>query len=322
MNALQKILLPLLIIPFGMFMYVFTHPDWPWENPGLENLFAVIGIPILIINFIAWFHPQIITAYFPLKEDWGQRGNRPVTFAIVISTLVAMICVSVGAVSAITNASARPTSKAAAVQPVTATAFAHSIQLISSPADSDQNVTVSIPQPSSEANITDSIPDPTPLIPVSGENEAPTDVPTQSVTRTEPTTELTSTSSEPTSTLGLSARCMPVTPEYLEVISQVVEDADPDSEVETGWIVQSKQAGGLWLVAAKIHKLGNDNNVELTSPGVWGLFDYSDGNFDIYAINDIAMELSYAAWGEDSEPILTMQSDGAQAAYDCAAQAE
>jgi hypothetical protein len=92
-------------------------------------------------------------------------------------------------------------------------------------------------------------------------------------------------------------------------------DNDPDNDVDTkGWAVQSKDAENLWFVAAKIQ----GPQVGTTLPGVWGIFVYSDGYLDIYAINDVAVNFSYAATGEDSDPVLSMQSDGAQAAYDCA----
>jgi hypothetical protein len=34
------------------------------------------------------------------------------------------------------------------------------------------------------------------------------------------------------------------------------------------------------------------------------------------------MDFSYAAWGEDADPVITMQNDGAQIAYDCAVHEE
>src|SRR5512138_518671 len=98
MNAIRKILMPLLVIPLGMFIYVFIHPDLQWESGGLESLFAVIGIPILVINFIAWFYPEILKAYFPIKEDWGE-GSTTLTLAFAISALIALACISVGVAS-------------------------------------------------------------------------------------------------------------------------------------------------------------------------------------------------------------------------------
>src|SRR5512143_2888288 len=117
MNAIRKILMPLMIVPLGMFIYVFTHPDWQWDSPGLDSLFAVISIPIIVINFLAWFYPEIIRAYVPVKEDWGQRSCTPVTGAMAISASIAIACVGVGAMSATSRDGPRLTSRLLAARP-------------------------------------------------------------------------------------------------------------------------------------------------------------------------------------------------------------
>ena len=96
----------------------------------------------------------------------------------------------------------------------------------------------------------------------------------------------------------------------------MVYSIDPANEVKTGWTVQSKAEQNLWFVAAKIY--GPDIETGATLPAVWALFISSDGSIDIYSINTIAKDFSYTLWGEDSVPVTTMQSDGAQTAYDCA----
>ncbi len=299
--------MPLLIIPFGMFLYVCINPDWQWEHPGLEYLFVIVGVPILIANFAAWFHPEIIKAYFPMNDDGVQRQDKRIALAIVMSTLIAFTFAGVGVVSAIPQVSLQPTLMPPAALPATATAFALSVERVSDPSHS--SVKIVIPTPTPEI-----VPDQTALIPVSGGE--PTNSPALVVTQT----EIASPSIEPTNTVDLFARCSPASQEYLDAIWQAVEDANPDSEVETGWAVQSRDAANLWFVAAKIHGLETD--VEATPTGVWALFIYPEGNFDIYSINDIAMEFSYTAWGEDSDPVITMQNDGAQIAYDCTKRAE
>ncbi len=332
MNALRKILMPLLLIPLGMFIFVFSHSDGQWENSGLEFLFMVIGIPILMINFIAWFYPEIITAYFPVREDWGQKEGSAVTFAIVVSAFIAFVCVCVGTVFAVAAINAGPGLKPAAVQPITATAFARSIQILSSATASGENEIVSTPRPSQEANLTsDQIPTQTletpetpetPQIPISGGTS--TDLSTVPATRkASPAVTPTNfsgskNSAAQTNTPQVAGACTPASTEYLNAVSQEVQDGDPNNKVQTAWVVQSNAAAKLWFIAAKIHKPGN----EVSSPGVWALFDHSGGSFDMYAINDVAKDLSYTAWGEDSDPVLTMQSNGAQVVYDCAAQAQ
>lgn len=311
MNAIRKNLMPLLIIPFGMFIYVFIHPDWQWESPGLEYLFALIGLPILIINFIAWLYPEMIEAYFPVKDDSGQGRGKPITFAMLVSALIALTCVGVGGMTAAANARPRPTVESSGVQPLTATAFARSIQLLASATDSGLSAIVSTPRPSLEPDIA---PDETPQIPVSG--GVPTSSPASSVMQA----EAASAFSGPTSTADPPGSCTPADPEYIDAIWQAVQDADPDSDVVTGWMVQSNAAADLWFVAAKIYN--SETETEATLPGVWALLVDAEGSLEIYSINDIAMESSDAARGEDREPVLTMQSDGAQIAYDCAARAE
>lgn len=309
--------MPLLLIPLGMLIYAFIYPDSQWESTGFEYLFMVIGIPIVMINFMAWFYPDIIQTYFPVKDDWGQKGEQSITFAIMLSTLVAFICVGAGAVSVVASVGARPTAEYSAVQPVTATAFARSVQLLSSATDLGESVIVSTPRPSLEASI---IPDETPQIPVSGGIPTSSPIaPTSSSALSVPATqaETASTPAESTSTVTPPGSCTPANPEYVDTLGQEVQDADPENVVVAGWMVQSKEAANLWFIAAKI-----ESDTGTTLLGVWALFVDPEGIYDIYAINDVAMELSYTAWGEDSEPVLTMQSDGAQTAYDCAAHAQ
>jgi hypothetical protein len=89
--------------------------------------------------------------------------------------------------------------------------------------------------------------------------------------------------------------------------------------MEAGWASESSEIDGLVFVAARFYGPGFDAG--MTLPGVWGLFAYSGGYFDIYAINEIAQEFSDTAWGADFDPVITMQTDGAQTAYDCALRA-
>ncbi len=210
MNAIRKIFMPLLIIPFGMFTYIFSHPDWQFENPGFESLFVVIGIPILILNFIAWFYPQIITAYIPARDDWG---GKLIAFAIVISTLIAFACVGIGAVSAIAiNRRTDLNLSSPTLQPATATAVARAIDLLASPTPVEEAAIISTPTVSSQA---DPVPEQTPQIPVSG--GAVFSSPTQltSVTPAEATSTSVSTASTSTGTGTSSAGlCTPASANY------------------------------------------------------------------------------------------------------------
>lgn len=332
MNALRKILMPLLLIPLGMFIYVCLRPEWQWENPGLEFLFLLLGIPIVIVNFFAWFHPEIIKAYFPVKDDWGAGRGKVVTAAIAISGLAAFTCVGIGAAFAVADASLRTTFEPSVAQPATSTAFAQSLQVLASATDAGVSAAVSTPRESPQVEIT---PDQMDQIPVSGggATSSPTlsgletDIasaglePTESVSaKAAGSTLVNSTNTASpgtTSTVHSSVSCTPATSAYMDAIREAVQGEDEQSNVTMGWMVSSKAADGLWFVAAKIQ-----SDTETIYPGVWGVFVDSEGYMDLYAINDVAMQLSYADWGEDSEPVLTMQSDGAQAAYNCAMQAQ
>ena len=308
MNVMRKILAPFLIIPVGMLIYVCVYPDWQWENPGLEYLFLVAGLPILILNFLAWFHPEIIRAYFPMKEDgWQRTDDRPIALTIVIGAFMAFIILGVGAASAIHRVNALPMLEPSATPPAREFVFPVSTKLPSKTVNSSRTAVVSTPTRLPESAIN---PNETAQVPVSG--EVPTNVSVLSATPT----EASSVSIEPTKTAAPVGRCIPASQEYLEAVGIVVYSIDPANEVKIGWAVQSKDEVDLWFLAAKIY--GPEIDSGATLPAVWALFVSSDGYIDIYSINTTAMEFSYAFWGEDSVPVTTMQSDGAQEAYDCA----
>lgn len=309
MNLLRKILVPFLLIPLGMFVYVLVYPDWQWENPGFEYLFLLIGIPILIANFVVWFQPTIITAYFPLRDDWGAGNERFARLAVVISTLLAFIFTGVTVVPAAYRVSARPMPEPTAALPATVTAFAFSVTSTPDPTDQSRTTIISIPTrspvPETEVALSQ-----TPQIPVSG------GVPMSSITLVPTQTGAPAVLVQATNTVGPSTRCSPATSEYLEGILDAVLSAEPLNQVGTGWMVQSSDQADLWFVAARI--LTAEPDPEAALPGVWAFIVYEEGDFEIYSINDVAQEYSDAAWGEDSDPVITMQNDGAQAAYDCA----
>jgi hypothetical protein len=327
MSSLRKILLPLLLIPLGMILYGALYPDWQWESPGLELLFVLVGIPIVAVNFIAWFYPEVIQTYLPIRENWLQSREKPILLAAAISALVAFAWIWFGAVSAVVNADDRPGTRLFDARPITATAFAHSVQALSRATTSGELAVVSTPRASpqatqdiasSEATLS---PEDRAQIPVSGgeltgspavSSDSPT-LSSTSPTRPVTQTKLAAASTAPTGTALSLGGCTPATSEYVQDITETVQDMDPENVVVAGWMVQSTAAKDLWFVAAKVQ-----SDTGTTSVGVWGLFTYSDGTFDIYAINQPAMDLSYADWGEDAEPVLTMQSNGAQAAYNCA----
>ncbi len=128
----------------------------------------------------------------------------------------------------------------------------------------------------------------------------------------------TQVSSEGTSTGEIDlSRCSPAPTEYFDPVLQTVLSMNGDNDLTHGWIVSSNDVFDLLILAAQLH--GPEVEADPVQVGVWGLFLYEDGSFDIYSINESAQDLSYNAYGTNFEPALTMNTDGAQVAYDCAA---
>ena len=59
MTHRRKLLLFLLIIPLIMIIISIGWPD-----PGLELVYLVVGVPILVLNAWEFFQPEIIDYYF------------------------------------------------------------------------------------------------------------------------------------------------------------------------------------------------------------------------------------------------------------------
>ena len=312
LNALRRILTFFLIIPLGMIVYAFLFPNWQGEHPDLEFPFLILGVPIAILNFFLWFHPEFFQPYFHADENLVQITDKKfVALLNLVSVFAALILVGVGTVSVLSKASAPPILESPVTQ-----AVADFPVFGGSPSNETplaESSTTGLPSRMPESSETGVLSTPTQStavaqIPISGGES----------TSTSPgaLTKVVSPTIEPTNTTSLSKGCAPATSEYLEVIREVIFDIDFNYTVETGWAFQSNEAEDLWFVAAKIY--GDDIESGGTLPGVWGLFPYSDGYIDIYAINDVAQEYSYSLWGEDSDPELSMESNGAQSAYDCA----
>lgn len=69
MPKIRIILAILLIIPIGMIIYALFHPVQDYSNSLMNYAYALIGIPILILNLWAWDAPHIIKTIFALKTD-------------------------------------------------------------------------------------------------------------------------------------------------------------------------------------------------------------------------------------------------------------
>lgn len=64
----RLILAILLVIPIGMIIYAFFRPVQDYSNSLLNCAYALIALPILILNLWAWGSPRIIKAIFNLHD--------------------------------------------------------------------------------------------------------------------------------------------------------------------------------------------------------------------------------------------------------------
>lgn len=69
MHKIRILLAILLVIPIGMIIFAFFHPVQDYSNSLMNYAYALIGIPILILNLWTWDAPHIIEKLFGLKTD-------------------------------------------------------------------------------------------------------------------------------------------------------------------------------------------------------------------------------------------------------------
>ena len=50
----------LAILPAILVVLFIVHPDYNWSRPDLEMLYLVCGIPIIWVNILIWFTPDIL----------------------------------------------------------------------------------------------------------------------------------------------------------------------------------------------------------------------------------------------------------------------
>lgn len=66
------ILAVLAIIPIILlFQHLISDGDVYSEDSIQEMLFLILGVPILVFNFWAWFHPELIEFFL-----WGNQGEQ------------------------------------------------------------------------------------------------------------------------------------------------------------------------------------------------------------------------------------------------------
>jgi hypothetical protein len=316
LNAIRRILTLLLILPLGMIVYVYLFPNWQLDHPNLEFPFIIFGIPIVVLNFFLWFHPEFFQAYFHLVEAPVGVPDKQFTAALNLAgVLTALMLIGVGTLSLISGTNTPSTLETPATQMADIADFPASTQLPAAKLPSSGFASTESSPLTTESGETSVVSAPTQAtavaqIPISGGEATSTPTPLGAVAK------IVSPTVKPTNTPMPSGGCAPATSEYLDAIREDLVDIGLNYTIETGSAIRSNEAENLWFVAAKIYGDAIDSGGTL--PGVWGLFVNSDGYIDIYAINDTAQEYTYTAWGEDSDPVLSMESDGAQSAYNCA----
>ncbi len=72
MNIIRIVFGILMVIPLILLAEVTViNPESRFENPLLDVIYAAIGVPIVVINYWAWFHPEMIESFL-----FGRKRSR------------------------------------------------------------------------------------------------------------------------------------------------------------------------------------------------------------------------------------------------------
>ena len=66
---MRVILAVLALVPLGLLVESFLHPESYGEGTLGDWLFALLGVPILIFNLWVWIDPEIVESYFKGKRQ-------------------------------------------------------------------------------------------------------------------------------------------------------------------------------------------------------------------------------------------------------------
>ncbi len=111
MTHRRKLLLSLLLIPIVMIIISIGWPD-----PGLELVYLVIGVPIIVLNAWEFFQPEVMEFYFGKPRIWGNqlpmskvealmRNKYMLVFIILISAFILPVIIYSSMRSSIDNVS-------------------------------------------------------------------------------------------------------------------------------------------------------------------------------------------------------------------------
>jgi len=187
MTLRKKIVLGLLIVPLSIILLLLIRPVTEGDqHNGLELLFLVAGLPILIVNYLEWATPQTLNRWLgiitPSPEsslDAAQNmstsfltGGQPAWkfFAILACVLVIGIALGASALSTLNQLNSTVTTEAALPSP--------SEELLT-PTDGTQPAFVVLPSETATETLMPGAPTWTPGIPTSQDVVAsPTGSPT------------------------------------------------------------------------------------------------------------------------------------------------
>jgi hypothetical protein len=145
----------------------------------------------------------------------------------------------------------------------------------------------------------------------------PTSTSTPRVFPTEPTPIVESTAnSTPSATLNASRCAVPSNIQFTAIQSGV-KILDPAYDIQAGIVVKSIAADNLWFFAAKVISPDLDGG-STVEPGVWAFYEKDNVVIDVYAVNDIAFQYSDFTLGQQANPAIDMQVNGADISYQCA----
>ncbi len=60
MNIIRIVFGILMVIPLALLADVIIDPEISVEDPFLDWVYSAIGVPIAVINYWAWFQPEMI----------------------------------------------------------------------------------------------------------------------------------------------------------------------------------------------------------------------------------------------------------------------
>lgn len=316
MTLRKKILLFLTIIPFILLLIVLVKPIREGDqHNGVELFFLMIGLPVVILNYLEWTDPQLMDEIFGtsrLSQAFGPLSasiestlarftptGLPTwkALAVLVAILAVGIALGAGTISAINQFNTTPTETASSPDQPGPIISAQTRE----PAGTVQaGETPTVSETSAPAL---SSPDPILIDPA---------------TQIPPSTEPAGATPRSTSAVTPNAsRCVSPTQRQLATIQAGINLIDSNNQVQSGYIVKSIAADELWFFAAKVHGPEIEGGVT-TEPAVFSFYENNNTPYNIYSINDTALQYADFLLGQLASPPLDMQVDGANDAYDCA----